>query len=518
MKRVVVIGAGIGGLAAAAALARDGFAVTVLEAHVYPGGSAGTFYHQGYRFDAGATVAGGFYPGGPMDLLARRVGIMGWPAYLSEAAMTVHLPDGGQIVRWADERRHAEHRAAFGREGEAFWRWQEQTADLMWDLALDLPPWPPQTPAQVAALLTRGGSWLRRNARGLRPDLLLDAVRPASWRLHGMPERLRWFVDGQLMISAQTSSRRANALYAAAALDLPRRGVVHLRGGMGALAETLVQAVRQNGGTVLYRQQAQQIVMEGGKPVAVKTRQGGEFPADGVIANLTPWNLRDLLGEEAPLRLKRLPKAPQNVWGAFVVYVGLDESAVPDDPVLHHQVLRGEPLGEGNSLFLSLSPAWDRSRAPEGRRALTISTHTALEPWWQLKRADPEGYERRKWEYTQRILATAGQVIPQIQQAAELIMPGTPVTFEYYTHRKLGWVGGFPQTSLFRNWGPRLAPALWMVGDSIFPGQSTAAVALGGLRVASGISQELLGEAVSEECCERAPGHQDRAAAQRSQA
>ena len=50
-----------------------------------------------------------------------------------------------------------------------------------------------------------------------------------------------------------------------------------------------------------------------------------------------------------------------------------------------------------------------------------------------------------------------------------------------------GWVGGFPQTSLFRAWGPRLAPGLFMVGDSIFPGQSTAAVALGGLRVAGSL-------------------------------
>ena len=48
-------------------------------------------------------------------------------------------------------------------------------------------------------------------------------------------------------------------------------------------------------------------------------------------------------------------------------------------------------------------------------------------------------------------------------------------------------MGGFPQTSLFRSWHPKLADDLWMVGDSIFPGQSTAAVALGGLRVAQSV-------------------------------
>ncbi len=73
-KRIVVIGAGIGGLTTAALLARAGMDVTVLEAHVYPGGCAGTFFHKQYRFDAGATLAGGFYPGGPMDIVASR----GW--------------------------------------------------------------------------------------------------------------------------------------------------------------------------------------------------------------------------------------------------------------------------------------------------------------------------------------------------------------------------------------------------------------------------------------------------------
>jgi phytoene dehydrogenase-like protein len=153
-------------------------------------------------------------------------------------------------------------------------------------------------------------------------------------------------------------------------------------------------------------------------------------------------------------------------------------------------VIEREPLGEGNSIFLSLSPAWDKGRAPAGRRALTISTHTSLAPWWKLFQFDRNHYEQRKQHYVDRMLRAAERILPGLRAHADLIMPGTPVTFQRFTRREQGWVGGFPQTSLFQAWGPRLDRHLWMVGDSIFPGQSTAAVALGGLRVARAIMRE----------------------------
>lgn len=488
---VVVIGAGIGGLTTAAALARAGVDVTVLEAHVYPGGCAGAFFHKNYRFEAGATLAGGFYSGGPMDIVGRAVGIDRWPAHPSDPAMTVHLPDGEAITRFGDERRWAEHERAFGNAAQAFWQWQEETADALWDLALRAPAWPPQSFKEGGALANEGIRWLLRDLPArLHPRLIADAFRPVAHHLKDAPKALRLFVDAQLLISAQSTSADANALYGAAALDLPRRGVVHLEGGIGAIADTLVEAVRRHGGRVLFRQEVERIVFENGRPIAVETKRGQRFPARTVVANLPPWNLARLVGDDKPAPLRALPEKPQSGWGAFILYVGFDARLAPPDLALHHQVLEREPLGEGNSVFLSLSPAWDSSRAPAGRRALTISTHTALEPWWRLFRYDPKHYERRREHYVDRILRAAERVLPGLRTAADLVLAGTPVTFERFTRRAWGWVGGFPQTSLFQAWGPRVQPNLWMVGDSIFPGQSTAAVALGGLRVARAVLDE----------------------------
>jgi len=505
VHRIVVIGGGVGGLTAAALLAYAGLDVTVLEAHVYAGGCAGTFYHQGYRFDAGATLPAGFYPGGPMDLVAQAVGIDRWPVRFDDPAMVVHLPDGSTITRYAGERRWEERRRAFGHEAEPFWRWQELTSDALWELALRMPAWPPQTPSEVAALLGDGLAWLGDDPRQrLKPGLALDAVRPVAAHLRGASERLRLFVDAQLLIASQTTSRHTNALYGASALDLPRRGVVHAEGGMGAIARTLVEAVRRNGGQVHFRQEAVRIVVDGagpGRPVAVETKKGASFPADTIVANLSPWNVTRLLGEHAPRKLSTLPPRPRNLWGAFMLYVGLDGAAVPADFPLHHQVVLREPMGNGNTIFLSLSPAWDEGRAPQGRRTVTLSTHTELDPWWDLHEHDRDAYKARKRAYTEQVLAVAEVALPGLRDAANLILPGTPVTFQRFTRRAWGWVGGFPQTSLTRTWGPRLAPGLWLVGDSVFPGQSVPAVALGGLRVA----QALLAGVVDEHDVNQVP-------------
>lgn len=488
MKRVLILGAGIGGLTTGAVLARAGFDVTVLEAHVYAGGSAGTFYHQKYRFDAGATLAGGFYPGGPMDLVAKKTGINHWPGKAHDPAMIVHLPDGSSVPRYGSSTRHGIRQAAFGDEGQDFFRWQEETADALWDLALRSPAWPPQSIVELARTVQVGLGWIKDGGlQRLKPGLLLDFLRPAAAHLPAGNQRLRQFIDGQLLISAQTTSQHANALYAASALDLPRRGVRHLPGGMGTIADLLVDAVRRAGGRVLFRQEVNRLHPRQNGVFAVTTRRGDRFEADLVVANLPPWNIRDLMGELAPKPLQRLPHKPQQGWGAFMLYLGIDEGVLPSDFSLHHQVIRREPLGETNSIFISISPDWDTARAPQGKRAVTISTHTSLEPWWSLFENDRAAYEKRKLEYTASTLAVAESILPGLRESIDLELPGTPVTFQRFTRRSWGWVGGFPQTSLLRTWAPRLADNLWMVGDSIFPGQSTAAVALGGLRVADDI-------------------------------
>jgi phytoene dehydrogenase-like protein len=206
---------------------------------------------------------------------------------------------------------------SLARPAQEFFRWQERTADALWDLALRTPAWPPQSLHDGLDLITRGGQWLLADLlRRANPRLLADALRPVAAHLkHASPE-LRLYIDGQLLIAAQATSATVNALYGASALDLPRRGVVHLAGGIGAIARTLADAVRRHGGRVLYRHEVEQVKLHGGQPAEVITRRGDRFVADRVIANLPPWNIAKLLGDAAPSKLRAICRNSRPTAGA----------------------------------------------------------------------------------------------------------------------------------------------------------------------------------------------------------
>jgi C-3',4' desaturase CrtD len=492
-SEIIVIGSGIGGLTSAALLAQQGYRVTVLEAQTYAGGCASTWTHKGFRFESGATVAGGFQPEGP-HFVAGQMLRLDWPVQRHDPAWVVHLPDR-HVALTTD---NADVIAKFPHTAR-FWEQQRRVADLAWRMSAQGLPWPPRSAAELAQLVRVG-------LMNFPADLALIPFAFSTvyqWLqrlgLHHDRAFVR-FLDGQLLISAQTTTRSVNALYGATALDLARQGVYHVEGGIGGLANTLIEKINTLGGRVLYRQRVTRIAMENGRAVGVYARRGRRaveetfFPADFVIGNLTPWDMTDLLGDHSPAALRRETAVRKYGWGAFVLHLGVNAAAIPAGFPDHHQVLLDVegPLGETRGIFLSLSPEWDTTRAPAGQRAMTVTTHTDVQQWWDLLAHDEQAYYARKDEYTAKIIAGLETILPGLGAHLTLTLPGTPVTYQFYTDRHMGQVGGFPQTSLFQARSPRIGvDNVRLVGDSIFPGQSTAGVTLGAIRVFRDVSRVL---------------------------
>lgn len=492
-SKVIVIGSGVGGLTCAALLAQDGYDVTVLEAQTYPGGCASTWAHKGFRFESGATVAGGFHANGPHKVAGDALGIQ-WPVRRHDTAWVVHLP-GCDVPLNPD---NAEVVAAFP-QSAVFWEQQRKVADLTWRLAAEALPWPPTSAAEVWRLGQIALKYFPADLK-LLPYAFMTVL---DWvKSLGLADdkAFRRFLDGQLLISAQSTAEHVNALWGATALDLARQGVYHVRGGIGGLAQTLADSLREKGGKILYRHRASRLEISNGEVVGVWAKRGRVaqeavfFPADFVVANTTPWDVDALLDNNSPRRLKRELAGRKPGWGAFVLHLGMREEVFPEGFPEHHQLLLDieGPLGETRSIFMSISPEWDDSRAPMGQRAVTITTHTDPQQWWDALELGRDAYYVLKEEFSRKIICALNRLIPGFSDAITLTLPGTPVTYQYYTDRHHGMVGGFPMTSLFKARGPRTGICnLRLVGDSIFPGQSTAGVTIGAIRVAADVRRNL---------------------------
>jgi phytoene dehydrogenase-like protein len=119
-----------------------------------------------------------------------------------------------------------------------------------------------------------------------------------------------------------------------------------------------------------------------------------------------------------------------------------------------------------------------------------ISTHCDLEEWRGLTEAD---YLVQKRTIGEQLVGYARRVYPQLGEHAAVYEIGTPRTYERYTRRPDGAVGGFRlnvrncnQFALPYDLGPR---GFWLAGDTTWPGLGTVACVLASQHVAAGVSR-----------------------------
>jgi phytoene dehydrogenase-like protein len=477
---VVVVGAGFGGLGAALTAAERGARVLLLEALNYPGGCASTFRKNGCRFESGATLFSGFGPGQLFESWTRRHGLHVEVDFI-DPVVEFRAPDFRLAVppdrdRWVDAISQLPHasRGAVERLVQA----QVEVADPLWNL-LDHPErLPPLSASAVAAHLRSLPSYLplgRYVARPLGRFLDRWGIRPGS--------PLRTYLDGLCQITIQCETARAESPFALGTMDYYFRGTGHVRGGIGRLAWALVEAIKAAGGQVEFAHRVRRVVRSGeGWEVWARRRR---FRAERVLMNLLPQDVAGLVpaGAESPT-LSRMARRVERSWGAAMLYLLVKPPPGAGPEARHFELVADptEPLVGGNHVFCSISGADETDRAPAGLRTMTVSTHV---PMSELDEASDPG----AWvAATQaRMRATLRGQLPEWRVESE--MTASPRTFERFTGRSRGFVGGVPREAGLEHYlslFPRpVLRDLWLVGDSVFPGQSTLATAIGGQRTAT---------------------------------
>jgi phytoene desaturase len=363
---VVVVGAGLGGLACALRLAGAGRSVTVLEREAGPGGRIGRLNLDGYRFDTGPTVL--TLP----HLLDETLNAVGerLPDWLDlirlDPAYRAHFPDGSRLdIRASTADTAAEIARLCGpREADGYLRFVDYLAGLYrleWSRFIDR-NFDHATDLLGADLVRITGLGGFRRLSAKVGQFLRD---PRTQRVFSFQS-----------LYAGLAPHRALAIYAVIAYLDTVAGVYFPRGGMYAVAEALAAAAVKHGVTIHYGREVTDVEMAGSRARAVRTRDGERIRADVVVLNPDlPVAYRDLLHRPLPRRLRYSPSC-------VVLHLG---SARDHDGLAHHNVFfggaweqafddvirRGRVMADP-SLLVTNPTRTEPALAPAGRHAYYI--------------------------------------------------------------------------------------------------------------------------------------------------
>ena len=478
MARVVVVGAGLGGLAAGARLAAQGHAVTVLEASDDVGGKLGwhveTTPAGRFRFDTGPSLL--TMPSVFEDLFA----VTGDPL---DATLPVHqLPDairhrfadGTELTTAADaEETFARTHKAFGGTAADDWRALLDRGRRMWELVGERVV---TRPLHLPSLLRASASDLRTVAPGtsirtLGRRLLHDA------RQRTMLERYATY--------SGSDPRRAPATLATIPFLEQAEGIWYVDGGLHRLADALVERITARGGVVRTGAAVDQVAVAGGRADGVVLTDGTRVAADIVVSGIDAHRLYRSIAPD----VARAPFADS--LSGFTLMLGV-RGRTPH--LAHHNVLFGAADYDdefdavfGSHAHLVRDPVIYVS-APDDP-AVRPAGHEA---WFVLVNAARHGTEGRRgtldWDtpglataYVERILTLLAARGMPVRERLVSVAHRTPADLARRTGAPGGAIYGAAdhglRTALRRPGATSPLRGLFLVGGSVHPGGGLPLVA-----------------------------------------
>ncbi len=489
----IIIGSGIGGLVTATQLAAKGARVLVLERYLIPGGSAGYFERQGYRFDVGASMIFGFGQEGTTNLLTRALQAVGVSLETIPDPVQIHyhLPNGLDLKVHRDYEkflqeltRHFPHekggiRCFYDECWKVF-----NCLNAMELLSLEEPRYLMRVFFQHPFACLGLVKYLPQNVgdiarRYISDPLLLKFIDMECYCWSVVPADLTPMINAGMVFS-----------------DRHYGGINYPKGGVGRIAQKLVEGLEKFGGHIQYKARVTRILQENRRAVGVQLASGEVYRARRIISNATRWDTFEKLipPDQMPFAERRWQQRYQKSPSFLSLHLGVKAEVLPAGAECHHILLEDWEQMEAaeGTIFVSIPTLLDPDLAPPGRHIIHTFTPSWMEDWQGLS---PTEYRQRKEEAATRLITRLEQVFPGLSAGLDCQEVGTPRTHRRFLGRDDGTYGPIPARKLMGLLGMPFnrtaVPGLYCVGDSTFPGQGLNAVAFSGFACAHRVAVDL---------------------------
>ncbi|MFH7026483.1 MAG: phytoene desaturase family protein [Heteroscytonema crispum UTEX LB 1556] len=506
---VIVIGSGIGGLTAAALLARYGKRVIVCESHTIAGGAAHSFRRRGFEFDSGPSFYCGLSERASLNPVKQVLDVLGesLQATRYDPLGHYHFPEGCFAV-YSNGDRYREEVTKFTPQGAKEFQQFEERLLPLYEAMKGIPTLALRADWQIIPVLF--GRYLPSLLKML-PNLpivqssvgnVMDATVQDSW--------VRRLIDLECFLLSGLKAHGTIAPEVAFMLgERSRAGVEYPVGGSAAIVNALVRGLERWGGKLLLGCHVEQILVESGKVAGVRLREedretgvetgvgdgcGREnfsassiLKAPVVISNASIWDTYNhlLRPEDLPASYRQASLDTPAVESFMHLHLGIRTGGL-DNLTGHHVVVHDSQQDiatPGNTCMISIPSVWDSTLAAEGHHVVHAYT---LEPFAGWERN--EGYEEKKKERCQSLYRALEKIIPDIRDRVILELIGTPLTHARYLRRYQGTYG--PGIEAGKGMFPGThtpIQGLYRVGDSTMPGIGVPAVAASGILCANSL-------------------------------
>ena len=491
---VAVIGAGMGGMATAARLAKAGHQVTIYEASDRHGGKCRTEWIGNYAFDTGPSLL--TLPAVYRDFFQRTGEVMGRVLELVPVnpSFNYHFADGSavQFANLSRKETLDEIAKSLGVEAAQEWDRIMKTAESMWDVSRE--PFIESELRSVASLLKR--PTLLRDLRIIAPFKSLRQLKITDPRLRNILDRYATY--------SGSDPRVAPAVLASIAFVEEAFGAWHIKGGVGKLADAVYQRCLDRGVKFEFNTEIVAIEHNKKRATAITLADGRSLPFELIVANADASLVYNNLIRGKVARLKRtrknIAKADPSLAG-FSLLLGLRPSEKPSGLAHHNVIFPKDYDQEFEDIFKRKVPVADPTIYICAPNDNSMVKHPGHESWFVLVNAprhDENGQSGFNWSdkganhrYAMKIVDLIEAQGISVRDRLEVLEIRTPLDLEKSVMAPGGSIYGTSsngaRSAFLRAKNRSPLKGLYCVGGSAHPG--------GGLPLV-GLSAEIVAQAI----------------------